>query len=110
MAKKKEESAARLRVGNVECPPVDLSKLKLGEVVAIERYFGRSMDDIQPSDWDSATGSAVIAYIARHRVDKDWTIEKTEALEPDELEVLEDERPTGSRKTSGSRSSEKSSG
>jgi hypothetical protein len=112
-AKKKEPEAPELTdedylcemvVGGVECRmDVRLTKLTFGEAEVFEDIFGKSIDRLTVGDVQSAKGTLAFGYLARRKVDPDFTLDDARALSREEIEVKE-ARPTETPDDAGSQS------
>lgn len=76
-------------IDGVECG-IDAFALDYGELDEAERFFGQPYRRLSFEDLlGSARGELLLGYLARKRVDPDWTLEQSKALNPGQVEVRE---------------------
>jgi hypothetical protein len=103
--KQRDEETApvvEMTVDGIECR-ISLDDLDYGEQAEMEFFYGKPMGAITVGEMSGARGDIILAYLARRRVDPTWTLAKTKALKPSDIEVRE-ERPTSPRENSGDQS------
>lgn len=103
--KKKDDDESleiELVVAQVQCR-IDVRALDYGEMAEAEELLGKPWGDVLLTDFNSAKGTLVLAYLARRRVDPTFTLDHARRLKPGEIEV-KDARPTETPADSGEKS------
>lgn len=100
--KKTESTVLRLVVDGVSCE-IDYADLELGEMAIAERYFDAPVTEV---NFGGIRGTIMLAYLARRRVQPDYTLAQVEALRPSDIEEQPAEDPPTSPADNGAPPSE----
>ena len=80
-----ESGTVEVKVGGKQYT-VDLRDPELGALVGIERIFGKPYHQISDDEWNTATGTVALVFLAKRQDDPGFSVEDATRLRLGEIE------------------------